>query len=273
VGSYLRARECNGQWLIRMEDIDPPREQAGAARAILSTLQSCGLVSDQSVLFQHTRLDAYAEALQRLQEERRCYPCACSRRDLPANGVYPGTCRAGLPAARTARTLRLRTKHVRIAFQDRLQGLQRVDLEATCGDFVLRRADGLYAYQLAVVVDDAHQGITEVVRGTDLLESTPRQIALQQALAYTTPAYMHLPVAVGACGHKLSKRTLAKPITHEDPLQVLPEALRFFGFAIAHEPHSLADFWRQAMRAWSSERLPRVRCIQAAAAWQMKPVS
>jgi len=269
VGSYLRARECSGAWLVRMEDIDPPREVPGAAQAILSGLAYFGLESDRPVLWQSERLEAYDAALRLLRENGRCYPCGCTRADLPANGVYPGTCRNGLTPLGTERCLRLRLEETRYCFRDGLQGVQEFDLAQISGDFVLRRADGLHAYQLAVVVDDAYQGITEVVRGLDLLDSTPRQIALQQALGHFQPRYLHLPLAVSESRQKLSKQNRARPVCREDPLRVLPEVLRFFGMDMEDRPKSLAEFWRRAEARWCSQRITKRTHVSIDAGWQL----
>ncbi len=201
VGSYLQARSQGGEWLLRIEDLDPPREMPGASAAILRTLEAFGFAWDGPVVRQSQRLDAYQQALDQLIAQQRAYPCACTRREIALAGhpgldgvVYPGTCRAGLPAGRHGRAWRLRVPAGRICFEDGLHGRIEQDVSACVGDYVLKRADGLFAYQLAVVVDDAWQGVNAVVRGADLLDSTTRQIVLQQALGVPTPSYMHLPV-------------------------------------------------------------------------------
>lgn len=259
VGSYLQARRHDGVWLIRMEDIDPPREEAGAARAILDTLASFGLVSDEHVLFQNTRADAYAEALAGLGRAGWTFDCGCSRRHLPRAGIYPGTCRDGLPPGRRPRSIRVRVDSTPITVPDAVQGDFTQDLAAEVGDFIVRRADGLTAYQLAVVVDDDYQGITEIVRGSDLLSSTPRQLRLMDLLGLTRPAYAHLPIAVDGTGRKLSKQTLAQPVDDESPAPALAAALDFLG----HPPPSalrkgpLRELWRFAEAEWDLARVPR----------------
>ncbi len=217
-----------------MEDLDPPREQAGAADAILRDLETCGLHWDGEVLYQSRREADYAAALTALQAQRLAYPCACSRREIADSAlagldgpVYPGTCRNGLAAGRAARAMRVRTTNAPICFTDQLQGDCQQNLEETVGDFILKRADGYWAYQLAVVVDDAAQGITHVVRGADLLLSTPRQIHLQTLLGLPQPVYMHLPVAVNVTGEKLSKQTHAAPLDLQQPGLALWSALAF----------------------------------------------
>ena len=265
VGSYLEARCHGGDWLVRIDDLDPPRTVPGAAEAILRTLEACGLTWDGTVAWQSRRSAAYHAALHRLRQDHLLYPCACSRRDIAdaaiagAEGaVYPGTCRNGLVAQRRARALRLDTRGRIITFDDAIQGRVTRDIAAEIGDFVLYRADRVFAYHLATVVDDAEQGITHVVRGADLLTSTPRQILLQRMLALPTPAYAHLPVAVDTQGAKLSKQTLAAPVEARDPLPALVRVLRFLG----HPPPDaaaggLGDLWRWALSEWRIERVPR----------------
>jgi len=214
LASWLDARAHGGTWLVRIEDLDPPREEAGAARDILATLDAFGLVSDESVVWQHTRDELYASALLRLRQAGRIYACQCSRAQvaetaalvgLPAS-IYPGTCRDLGLALAPGRALRLRVENERVEFVDRACGTFAQQLAREVGDFVVRRADGLTAYQLAVVVDDAAQGITDVVRGADLLDNTPRQIALQRLLGALTPRYLHVPVVLAPDGEKLSKQ-------------------------------------------------------------------
>jgi glutamyl-Q tRNA(Asp) synthetase len=233
LGSYLDARAHGGTWLVRIEDLDPPREQPGAADDILRTLKALGLHWDEPVLYQHTRLDAYETAIAQLLENGGAFPCACTRSEIADSGligaegvVYPGTCRDGL-GGKPARAIRARVTTEPVGFTDRLQGTVSQNLEQEIGDFVIRRADGYFAYQLAVVVDDAFQEITHVVRGADLLISTPRQIHLQHLLGLPTPIYMHLPVAVNAAGEKLSKQTGAQPLSLASPGAALCRALVF----------------------------------------------
>lgn len=217
--SYLDARHHGGRWLLRMEDLDPPREEPGAADRILRTLEAFGFEWDGPVVLQSRRNEAYREALETLRARSLAYPCACTRREIAAAGltgsegpVYPGTCRDGLPPGRRGRSIRVLTAGARIHFEDRLQGPREQALERDIGDFVLQRADGFWAYQLAVVVDDAWQGVTRIVRGSDLLDSTPRQIYLQRLLGFPQPAYAHFPVAIGPDGGKLSKQSGARPV-------------------------------------------------------------
>ena len=272
VGSFLEARAHDGEWHVRIEDLDPPRVVHGAADDILKTLEACGMDWSGAVVSQSTRSAAYHAALHALRRAGEIYPCACSRREIADSAitgiegyVYPGTCREGLVAERTARAWRIRTRGAKIAFDDTLQGRIEHDLETQIGDFVLYRADSVYAYQLAVVVDDAEQGFTDVVRGADLLDSTPRQIHLQRLLGLPTPRYAHLPVAINTRGEKLSKQTLAVAI---DPKQVsvsLVQALRFLGQD--PPPHLAREHtravWAWAFENWKLDRVPRVRTQQA----------
>lgn len=234
VGSFLDARHHRGQWLVRIEDLDTPRTTREAAADILSTLEAYGLHWDEEVIYQSQRTAAYQAAFEQLQSRQHLYPCACSRKEIADSAlqrgdelVYPGTCRNGLPSGKTARAWRVRVNDAHIDFSDRLQGNITQDLASEVGDFVVLRADGLFAYQLAVVVDDAAQGITDVVRGADLLYSTPRQIYLQRLLELSAPAYMHLPIAVNAQGEKLSKQTLARPVGKNSPAATLFDVLVF----------------------------------------------
>lgn len=265
-GSYLDARAHGGEWLLRIEDVDAPRCSSAAADAILRALDAFGFEWDGVPLWQSRRGEAYAAALERLKRAGRVFPCGCTRRELADSllapdgaAIYPGTCRAALPAGRAARAWRLRVGDARIAFEDAVQGPIASDLAADAGDFVLRRADGLFAYQLAVVVDDAESGISDVVRGADLLLSTARQIWLQQCLGVPTPRYAHLPVAVNAAGEKLSKQTLASPLDVARPVPALLAALQFLG---QDPPGDLAvgevgDVWRWAGERWRLARVPR----------------
>lgn len=256
VASFLQARAHNGQWLVRVEDIDPPREQPGATDQILRALDRYGFEWDGAVSYQSASRAAHDAAIRQLMDSGHAYRCGCSRKDLadaphgPLGTIYPGTCRHGSGASEFA--IRVRTNDESISFCDGLQGEQSMNLERESGDFVILRRDGLVAYQLAVVVDDHLQGITEIVRGIDLLDSTPRQIWLQRLLGYTTPAYLHIPVAVNPDGQKLSKLTGAPAIPFDAPGPVLVEALT----ALKQAPpaglaaHSLSDIWEWAVAHW-----------------------
>ncbi|MBI1195232.1 MAG: tRNA glutamyl-Q(34) synthetase GluQRS [Gammaproteobacteria bacterium] len=236
VGSYLAARSVGGCWLLRIEDIDPPREMAGASDRILRSLEAHGLRWDGPVLFQSSRLEAYQAALDDLIARDLVYPCSCSRSELTASAaigafgpVYPGHCRSGPRRPEGRYAWRVRTDNDLIAFEDRRVGRYGQRLEQEVGDFVVRRADGLFAYQLAVVVDDAWQGVTDVVRGEDLLDNTPRQILLQRLLGFLTPTYLHLPLVRDADGQKLSKQTFAEALDDAQVTGNLFAALHVLG--------------------------------------------
>jgi glutamyl-Q tRNA(Asp) synthetase len=241
LASWLDARAHRGRWLVRIEDVDTPRCVPGADREILAQLAACGLVPDEPPVWQSARGALYQAALDRLMAAGQAFPCACSRKDieqaLAAQGrprvrgheaPYPGTCRSGLHG-RPARGWRLRVPDGVVAWTDRRLGPQAQDVRREVGDFVLKRADGLWAYQLAVVVDDADQGITHVVRGEDLADNTPRQLVLQRALGLQQPAYLHTPLVLGADGEKLSKQNGAQPLDLSDPLAALNAAARVLG--------------------------------------------
>jgi glutamyl-Q tRNA(Asp) synthetase len=263
LASWLDARAARGRWLVRIEDLDAPRAQPGAAEEILRTLERLGLGWDGPVLYQSQRSAIYRSALATL--EKQTYWCGCTRREiadsalgLAADGaqIYPGTCRAGVEPGKKPRAFRLRTPGEEISHPDRVQGPQAQRLDREIGDFVLLRADGQFAYQLAVVVDDAGQGVTDVVRGADLLDSTPRQIHLQRLLGYETPRYLHVPAAVNAAGEKLSKQTGARPIDAQRREEILRRALAFLGQA---ETADLA----QAARDWNPALIPARRALAA----------
>jgi len=250
VGSWLFARKEGGRWLVRMEDLDTPRVVAGSADEILRALERYGLTWDGEVVHQSQRIALYDDALNELRAKNLVYDCGCSRADLARTAsaplgrepVYPGTCRDGLPAGRVARAVRFRTSHDVIGFDDLIRGHVEEDVATETGDFVVRRADGVYAYQLAVVVDDAAQEVTQVVRGADLLTSTARQIALQHALGLPTPSYAHLPLVVNADGSKLGKRDGALPLPSLNEKRVsetLQFALQFLGINVALDSPSL----------------------------------
>lgn len=256
VASYLQAKSCGGRWLVRIEDIDPPREVAGSAMRILRDLQRFGLRSDLPVLRQSTRYAAYRTALEELLHRGLAFRCGCSRADLPRSGVYPGTCRDGLRPGKRARTVRLRVPAQPVSFIDQVQGKIEESLAETVGDFVLWRADDLPAYQLAVVIDDGFQQVTQVVRGADLLTSTARQIHLQQCLNLPLPIYAHYPVVNGTDGKKLSKRLSSDPIATAEPALVLAAALRFLGQPCPGGL-DLEQTWRWAGEHWRLSKIPR----------------
>jgi len=237
VGSYIRAQSQDGIWLVRIEDIDPPREEAGASDSILEALTAHGMVSDETVLYQHQRYEAYQNALKHLQEHNHLYWCDCTRKTIRESSndpygpiVYPGICKEKGLSANQGRALRVRTNDLITYFDDQYIGHFEQNLYQETGDFVLLRADGLYSYQLAVVVDDAFQGITEVVRGQDLVDNTPRQVYLQKLLGYSTPNYIHLPLVFNQDGQKLSKQNLAPALDNNKAANNLSRALEFLGY-------------------------------------------
>lgn len=266
LGSWLLARQAGGEWRVRIEDLDPPREVAGAAEMQLRSLLAFGLEADGEVLRQSERGELYHAAFDRLLASGDAFVCHCSRSGLAAGGGVHHACLAG--AVRTDPAIRLRVPPgTRIAFDDLLQGRTEQDLYAEVGDFVLRRTDGCWAYQLAVVVDDAAQGITDVARGADLLDSTPRQIFLQRRLGLLAPRYAHLPLALDTDGRKLSKSLAAVPVDDDDPLPALRVAWRALGqtpsaIAAAGSP---AQLLRDGLRAFDPARIPRRRSLPLAA--------
>ncbi|MFT4171874.1 MAG: tRNA glutamyl-Q(34) synthetase GluQRS [Rhodocyclaceae bacterium] len=272
LGSCLEARVQSGRWLLRIEDVDAPRTVAGATDTILRQLEACGFEWDGGIVYQSERLARYRQVLDELIAQGKAFGCACTRREMVDSSLardgsrrYPGTCREGLAAGRTARAWRMRTAPGQIVFDDAIQGRCHEDVWADVGDFVLLRADAQYAYQLAVVVDDAEQGVTHIVRGADLLDSTARQIYLQRQLGVLTPHYAHLPVVVNAAGEKLSKQTLAPAVAAQDAVMALHGALRFLG---QQPPANLArstlgDLWAWARAHWDMARVPHVRAARA----------
>jgi glutamyl-Q tRNA(Asp) synthetase len=269
VASYLQARINRGEWLLRVEDIDPPREQPGADKRIIAALEAYGFEWDGPVTYQSQFVARHEELVQRLLVDGHAYPCSCSRRDLaaarrgPLGAIYPGTCRAGNSGTETA--IRVRTDDEPIRFVDALQGEQTERLESESGDFVIKRRDGLIAYQLAVVADDYDQGITQVVRGIDLLGSTARHIHLQRLLGFTTPDYLHIPVAENSDGQKLSKLTGATEIDQNEVRPVLILALDALGQGPASDlaASSLATIWEWALENWQPDVMANQKRIPA----------
>lgn len=275
LGSCLEARSRGGSWKLRLEDVDGPRCQLEAADAIQHALATFGFEWDGEVMVQSRRIAAYQSAFDRLRAFDRVFACACTRREMADSSlpvavdgarIYGGICRNGLPPDKVARAWRLRVDEGELIFLDAVQGPISQDLAREVGDFILLRADGQFAYQLAVVVDDADQGVTHVVRGADLLGSTARQILLQRLLGLPTPSYVHLPVAVNAAGEKLSKQTLAAPLDLQRPLPSLLAALRFLGQAPPGELSgaSIEEAWRWAGANWDLARVPRQRVCAVA---------
>jgi len=269
VGSYLSVKSRQGQWLVRIEDLDPPREQAGAADNILKTLEAFKLEWDEPVVYQSRRGELYEEAISRLAIENLTYFCQCSRKEIASDsepGVdgprYPGTCR-DLKLGAPNNSLRIIVPNEIVTFDDRIQGINNQNLAQEVGDFVIRRRDGLYSYQLAVVVDDAQQNITEVCRGTDLLDSTPRQRYLQSVLDLPTPQYAHLPIATNAAGQKLSKQTMAEAVMTGDQSSMLSKALYFLGQKLPGELERAptAEIIQWGVNYWDEAAVPKVPAI------------
>ena len=270
MASYCDARANGGEWLVRIEDLDEPRSRDGAGAQILSQLAAYGFEWDGPVVWQSERQPPYQAALDGLVARGLAFPCACSRKDLEAaplapggERIYPGTCRRAIAPGRSPRSWRVAVNGESIGFRDLAQGWYEQRLDQDVGDFVVKRADGIFAYQLAVVVDDAAQGVTHVVRGSDLLASTPRQIWLQRQLGLSTPVYLHHPVAIDARGEKLSKQTGAAPLSGE-PLPALLGAWRFLDQAAPPAPPaSVHGFWHWAHRLWNARALPPVTMLPA----------
>ncbi len=274
LGSWLDARAADGRWLVRMEDLDRPRCVPGAADTILRQLENYGLDWDGAVLAQSSRDAAYESALQQLRESGAIYRCVCSRSqlaDAPRNAqsetIYPGTCRSGVADEASPHAWRVSVPNVVISFTDRVWGGLTQSIAADVGDFVVKRADGLFAYQLAVVVDDAHQHITHIVRGADLLWNTPRQIALQTLLGLPTPRYAHLPLVTNALGQKLSKQTRAPTLPEHDQSQVLSEALNVLNHA---PPPALLGAPTTELLAWARAHW-RIEAVPAQSAIAKSP--
>ncbi|HSR61918.1 MAG TPA: tRNA glutamyl-Q(34) synthetase GluQRS [Gammaproteobacteria bacterium] len=265
LGSFLQARSRGGQWLVRMEDIDIPRVQPGAADDILRTLEKLHLFWDGEVFYQSRGNAAYREAEALLESRQLLYPCACTRRDIQGQR-YSGHCRNGLPPGKAGRSVRIKTTSEPVSFADRVQGVQWQNLQNETGDFIIRRADNITAYHLAVVVDDAWQGVTEIVRGNDLMDSTPRQIYLQELLGYPTPDYCHLPVAVNPDGRKISKQNHAPGVRTHSPSRVLHNALQFLGQGPdpALRDASIETVIDWGIKNWDLEKVPRLETIMFA---------
>jgi len=271
VASFCEARANQGRWLVRMEDLDKPREIKGAADTILHQLEAFGFEWDDTVVYQSQRSALYADALDQLNRKQLIYPCTCTRKEIADSSttfgidgrIYPKTCLHHPIKPDTAMAWRIQTQNNAISFHDGIQQLIQQNIGLDVGDFILKRADGLFAYQLAVVVDDAAQGITHIVRGADLLDSTPRQIYLQLQLDFSTPKYAHVPVAANANNEKLSKQTLAKPIEVSTASELLYDALCFLG---QHPPATIKNaplntIWLWVIEHWAMSAIPQTKQI------------
>ena len=266
LASYLDARSVGGRWLLRMEDLDPPREMPGAQAAILDALERYGFEWDGELVRQSDRHDAYAHVLDRLFSLGLAYACTCSRKQLEGyNGIYPGFCRNAGHSIENA-AIRLRVPELQYAFKDRVQGEFRQHLGREVGDFVIRRRDGLYAYQLAVVLDDAWQGVTDIVRGADLLDSTPRQLYMQELLGLSQPRYLHVPLIVQPDGHKLGKSYRSPPLTADQATPLLLRALRTLGQKTdaGLEHASPREILNWGIQHWNADLIPRTLTLAEA---------
>jgi len=270
IGSYLEAKSHNGEWLVRIENLDKPREIPTASHEILKALETLGMEWDHEVIYQDQREDVYENILTLLSKRELTYPCACTRKEIADSSIigisgqiYAETCRNNIQNKNYSGAIRVKTDNNIIEFEDSLHGLISQRPRSETGDFILRRSDRIYAYQLAVVVDDATQGITNIVRGADLLDSTPRQIYLQKLLGYPTPSYMHLPIAVNNQGEKLSKQTKAAHLDISNPVKQLIAAVNFLG----QEPpiellrDNVSSFWKWALINWRPEKIHKERTI------------
>ncbi len=265
VASYLRAKSQHGQWFVRIDDLDRTRACSHSVESILHDLEKMGLYWDESerLYFQSHHLQDYEDALNRLIKQTKIYPCTCTRHQIQKQSadrhIYPGTCKNKKFTTHLSHALRIEVPNNEISFEDRLQGDFNQNLSQSVGDFVLRRKDGFYAYQLAVVVDDEHQQITEVVRGSDLLDNTPRQIWLQRVLGYTTPDYLHVPVLMRTDKNKISKSTPETVVEMNNPKKLAIKILQLLNQPIAEDllDGSLEEIWREATVHFNIERLPR----------------
>ena len=265
VASYCEAKTNQGKWLLRIEDLDKPREAKGAANTILRQLEAYGFEWDDNVLYQSQRISYYADALEILSNRHLIYPCTCTRKEIADSSnsigiegvIYPGTCISQAIKVNVPQAWRIKTGLQTISFNDAIQGKVSQNIRQDIGDFILKRADGLFAYQLAVVVDDAAQGITHIVRGADLLDSTPRQIYLQQIMNYPHPSYAHVPVVCNEAGEQLSKQTLATPLNIEDVAQSLYLAFKFLGQnpPASIPKQSIQDIWSWVKTNWQLSKV------------------
>lgn len=260
VASYCDAKSRGGKWLLRIEDVDLTRKVAGASEDIIHTLERYGFIWDDDIAYQSQRTVFYEEALTRLRDNGLAYPCTCSRKEIADSSnmqgiegaIYPGTCLLHAIKPSSPVAWRLKTTDSCIRFDDQIQGSLQHHMDKEIGDFVIKRADGLFSYQLAVVVDDALQGVTHVVRGADLLNSTTRQIYLQQLLGFSTPVYAHIPLVLNADGQKLSKQTLAESLPKDNVIHALLQAFRYLPYLSRDIPafHTLPDLWQWAIENW-----------------------
>jgi len=262
VASYCDAMKNKGKWLVRIEDIDPPREIMGASKGILSTLNAYGFNFSKDVLFQSTRNQIYETILERLKKTNATYKCKCSRSTLKNISIEYHECRQKNLKFSPPFHIKCKVPNLEINFEDLIQGIKKYNL-FECGDFILKRSDGYFAYQLAVVTDDYCQGVTHIVRGIDLIDSTPWQMLLNSLLGFHQPQYAHIPILTNELGQKLSKQTFAKEITHENPLQTLIKAYSFLNQSpFVETPKTINQFWQHAIKHWKLNKIAKVHSIK-----------
>ncbi|MCF6319684.1 MAG: tRNA glutamyl-Q(34) synthetase GluQRS [Proteobacteria bacterium] len=263
MASYCDAMNHQGKWLVRIEDLDPPREIKGASQQILTTLNKLGFEFDQNTLFQSQRQQSYEDAINKLMSLSALYYCNCSRNNLKNITTMEHKCRNTTQQPSQPHSIKLKVPDKTLSFVDEIQGTYSKNLLEDCGDFVIKRKDGLHSYQLAVVVDDAYQGVTHIVRGTDLIDSTPWQIYLQLLLNFDLPIYAHIPILVNSDNQKLSKQTFAKPIDNEDPLSILLTAYQYLGQQPFNKrPTNIKQFWQHAIQHWDINKVSKVNAFQ-----------
>ncbi len=259
MASYCDAISNQGKWLVRIEDLDPPREIKGASQQILTTLKKLGFEFNQNTLFQSQRKQSYEDTINKLKSLSTLYYCSCSRNELKGITIEQHKCRNTTQQPSQSHSIKLKVTDKTFSFIDKIQGIYSKNLLKDCGDFVIKRKDGLYSYQLAVVVDDAYQGVSHVVRGTDLIESTPWQIYLQSLLNIEQPIYAHIPILVNSDNQKLSKQTFAKSIDNEDPLSILLTAYTYLNQQpFQKRPVNIQQFWQHAIEHWNINKVTKV---------------
>jgi len=263
MASYCDAMKSNGKWLVRIEDIDPPREITGASEGILSTLKNYGFQFQTEILYQSTRYKAYSKILDQLKKKPNIYTCTCSRADLKKTTNDSHLCRNNQQTHLTPYNYKCRVPNAEVTFYDLIQGQYKSNLSHDCGDFVLKRKDKLFSYQLAVVIDDNYQGITHIVRGIDLIDSTPWQIHLNSLLGYKQPIYAHIPILTDHKGQKLSKQNHAKEIDNENPLEILINTYKYLNQTpFKQKPKNIDQFWQHAISHWKLNKIAKVHGIK-----------
>jgi len=265
MASYCQAKKNHGQWLVRIEDLDPPRETAGASKNIIATLVKLGFYFNPEVIYQSNqqRQNAYQAVLYRLIKQSVVYYCSCSRTELKNHTINTHACRNQIQPPKKPYNIKLKVPDKTIAFVDKIQGHCIKNLQKDCGDFILKRKDGLFSYQIAVVVDDAFQNVTDIVRGIDLIKSTPWQIYLNSLLNLTQACYAHIPILINKQGQKLSKQTFAQEIDTKNPIQTLLNAYDYLNQKpILTKPKTVNEFWQQAIDNWNIDKIAKVDSIE-----------